>query len=154
MQKIARRHLIGIGATLAVAPPLLGAAPAFAATGPLLAVWKNRGCTCCTAWARLLDEAGFVVAIHEVDDLGPARQAAGVPDDLVSCHTARVAGYTVEGHVPVEAVQRLLDLHPDVVGLAVPGMPVGAPGMAVAGMAADRFDVIAFAVDGRRSVFA
>src|SRR4051812_47441388 len=152
MQKMARRHLIGIGATLAVAPPLLANSPAFAATGLLLAVWKNRGCACCTAWARLLDEAGFVVALHEVDDLGPARLAAGVPDDLVSCHTARVAGYTVEGHVPVEAVQRLVELRPDVVGLAVPGMPVGALGMAVAGMAADRFDVIA--VDGRLSVFA
>src|SRR3954453_623879 len=154
MQKMARRHLIGIGATLAVAPPLLANSPAFAATGPLIAIWKNRGCACCTAWARLLDEAGFVVALHEVDDLGPARRGGGVPDDLVSCHTARVAGYTVEGHVPAEAVQRLVDLRPDVVGLAVPGMPVGAPGMAVTGMAADRFDVIAFAVDGRRSVFA
>jgi hypothetical protein len=154
MQKMARRHLIGIGATLAVAPPLLATSPAFAATGPLVAVWKNRGCACCTAWARLLDDAGFVVAIHEVDDLGPARLAAGVPDDLVSCHTAQVAGYTVEGHVPVEAVQRLLGLRPTLVGLAVPGMPVGAPGMAVPSMASDRFDVIAFTVDGRRSVFA
>ena len=94
-----------------------------------------------------------MVALHEVDDLGTARLAGGVPDDLASCHTARVAGYTVEGHVPVEAVRRLLELRPVIVGLAVPGMPVGAPGMSVPGLPPDRFDVIAFAADGARSVF-
>ena len=69
MPTLARRHLIGLGATLAVSRTV------FAATGPLLALWKHRGCACCTAWARLFQEAGFVVTMHEVDDLGPARAA-------------------------------------------------------------------------------
>ena len=131
MQQIARRQLFGIGASLA-------AAPAFAATGPLLGVWQRRGGIGCLAWARLFAEAGFVVAVHEVED--PV--AGCVPADLAACHTARVAGYTLTGHVPVEAVRRLLELRPPVLGLAMV-----APG-------AGRAEVVAFAVDGGRSVFA
>ena len=82
MRTLARRRLIGFGASLAVAPPFLAATPAFAATGPMLVVWKQRGCGCCTAWARLFQDAGFVVTMHEVDDLTPARTSAGVPDAL------------------------------------------------------------------------
>ena len=106
MRELARRRLIGIGASLAVGPPLFPAAPAFAAVGPMLVVWKNRGCACCVAWAREFQDAGFVVAMHEVDDPAPVRNAAGVPEDLAGCHTARVDGYIVEGHVPVADVQR------------------------------------------------
>jgi hypothetical protein len=147
MRTLGRRHLLGFGATLAVARP------AFAAAGPLLVVWKNRGCTCCTAWARHFQDAGFVVTMHEVDDLGSARQAARVPEDLAGCHTAQVDGYTVEGHVPVAAVQRLLAERPAAIGLAVPGMPMGSPGMEMEGMPADPFNVIVFATDGTRRVF-
>lgn len=135
MQQIARRQLFGIGASLA-------AAPVFAATGPLLGVWQRRSDTGCLAWARLFHEAGFVVVVHEVDDLAAARLADRVPADLAACHTARVAGYTLEGHVPVEAVRRLLELRPAVLGLAV------------AGAGAARPHLIAFATDGGRSVFA
>ena len=131
MQQIARRRLFGIGAGLA-------AVPAFAATGPLLGVWQRRGCTGCLAWARLFAEAGFVVAVHEVDE--PA--AGRVPADLAACHTAWVAGYTLAGDVPVEAVRRLLKLRPPVLGLAM-----AAPG-------AGRPEVVAFARDGSRKVFA
>ena len=134
MQQIARRQLFGIGASLA-------AAPAFAATGPLLGVWQRRGAAGCLAWARLFAGAGFVVVVHEVDDLAAARLAGRVPADLAACHTARVAGYTLAGHVPVEAVRRLLELRPPVLGLAV------------AGPRADRPEVVAFALDGGRSVF-
>jgi hypothetical protein len=153
MRTLARRRLIGIGATLAVAPPVLAVAPAFAATGPLLVVWKHRGCSCCTAWARQFQDVGFTVTMHEVDDLGPARTAAGVPEDLAGCHTARVEGYVVEGHVPVADVQRMLDERPMIAGLAVPGMPMGSPGMEMEGMAADPYEVVAFAADGTRFVF-
>ena len=71
-----------------------------------------RGCTCCAAWARHFEAAGFGTEIHELDDLVPIRAEAGVPDDLGGCHTAKVAGYVVEGHVPVAAVQRMLTERP------------------------------------------
>jgi hypothetical protein len=83
---------------------------------------------------------------------GPARQAARVPEDLVGCHTAQVDGYTVEGHVPVAAVRRLLAERPAALGLAVPGMPMGSPGMEMEGMLAEPFSVIVFAADGTRRV--
>lgn len=82
-----------------------------------------------------------------------ARPALGVPEDLGGCHTSKIAGYVVEGHVPAAAVRRLLAERPAILGLAVPGMPLGSPGMEVAGEPAEPFDVIAFAADGRRSVF-
>ena len=86
---------------------------------------------------------------HELDDLAPVRAEAGVPADLGGCHTAKVPGYVVEGHVPVEAVQRLLAERPAILGLAVPGMPMNSPGMEIEGEQGEPFDVIAFAADGR-----
>jgi hypothetical protein len=91
--------------------------------------------------------------VHELDDLAAVRAAAGVPADLGGCHTAKVAGYVVEGHVPVAAVQRLLAERPAILGLAVPDMPLGSPGMEIEGEPADPYDVIAFAADGGRYVF-
>ena len=76
-----------------------------------------------------------------------------MPDDLAGCHTARVDGYVIEGHVPVADVQRLLAERPPIAGLAVPGMPMGSPGMEMVGMPADAYDVIAFAADGQHYVF-
>jgi hypothetical protein len=149
---LARRRLLGVGATLAAGTPVLAGRKALAR--PMLVVWKNRGCSCCTAWARHFQDAGFAVTMHEVDDLTPARRDAGVPADLAGCHTAIVEGYAVEGHVPVAAVRRLLDERPPLVGIAVPGMPMGSPGMEMPGMAAEPFAVIAFAADGTRFVFA
>jgi hypothetical protein len=143
----ATRRRFGLGlALLPLASPVLAAAPT-------LEVWKMRGCTCCAAWAKHFEAAGFGTEIHELDDLVPVRTAVGVPDDLGGCHTAKVAGYVVEGHVPVVAVQRLLNERPAVVGLAVPGMPMNSPGMEIEGEQGEPFDVIAFAADGRRSVF-
>jgi hypothetical protein len=81
------------------------------------------------------------------------RAAAGVPADLGGCHTTKVAGYVVEGHVPVAAVQRLLAERPALLGLAVPGMPLGSPGMEVKGEPPEPYDVIAFAADGSRAVY-
>jgi hypothetical protein len=88
-----------------------------------------------------------------VDDVGAVRAAAGVPADLGGCHTGKVAGYVVEGHVPVAAVQRLLAERPAILGLAVPGMPLGSPGMEIEGEPAEPYEVIAFAADGSRSVY-
>lgn len=137
------------GAGVAVLPLV---SPVLAAT-PTLEVWKMRGCSCCAAWARHFEAAGFGTVIHELDDLAPIRAEAGVPDDLGGCHTAKVAGYVVEGHVPVTAVQRLLAERPAIRGLAVPGMPMNSPGMEIEGEQGEPFDVIAFGDDGRRTVF-
>ncbi len=146
MTTLSRRQLIA-------AATLLVAAPRAQAAGPALEIWKNWGCGCCSAWARHFEAAGFAIVMHEVDDVTPVRAAAGVPADLAGCHTAKVAGYVVEGHVPVAAVRRLLAERPAIAGLAVPGMPAGAPGMEIAGQPAEPFKVVAFAGDGSRYVF-
>src|SRR3954452_257900 len=131
---------------MALTRPALAAAPEFE-------VWKMRPCGCCTAWAKHFVAAGFRTTVHEVDDVAEIRAAAGVPADLGGCHTSKVAGYVVEGHVPVAAVQRLLAERPAILGLAVPGMPLGSPGMELEGEPAQPYQVIAFAADGSRSVF-
>jgi hypothetical protein len=140
-----RRTLLAAGIVLVVRPAL--------AADAVMDVWKNRGCTCCSAWAEPFQAAGFKVTMHELDDLAAARMAAGVPSDLAGCHTARVAGYTVEGHVPLEDVERLLATRPPIMGLAVPGMPMGSPGMELPGHPGEAFQVVAFATNGSRYVF-
>lgn len=94
-----------------------------------MTLYKSPYCGCCTAWADAMKEAGFSVTIKEADDLTPVKQMAGVPDNMQSCHTAVVEGYVLEGHVPLNAVQRLLTERPEIRGLAVPGMPMGSLGM-------------------------
>ena len=97
---------------------------------------------------------GFAVQIRDTDDLTSIKAAKGVPNALQSCHTAIVDGYIVEGHVPAADIQRLLKERPQILGLAVPGMPVGSPGMELQGAATDPYDVIAFAENGQTSIFA
>jgi hypothetical protein len=147
MLAISRRRLVAAFALLAAAPR------AHATAMPTLEVWKMRGCPCCAGWAKHFEAAGFATNVQEVDDVGAVRAAAGVPTDLGGCHTSKVAGYVVEGHVPVAAVQRLLAERPAILGLAVPGMPLGSPGMEIEGEKAEPYEVIAFAADGSRSVF-
>lgn len=97
---------------------------------PLLVVNKTPWCGCCSAWAEQAEAAGFAVELRDHDDLAPIKQAMGVPQSQASCHTAQVDGYFVEGHVPFEQIHRLLRERPaDAAGLAVPGMPLGSPGM-------------------------
>lgn len=111
---------------------------------------RNPGCGCCEGWADHLRENGFEVALHDTDDLQAVKQRLGVPEDLHGCHTALVAGYVVEGHVPAAYVRRILDESPDVAGVAVPGMPAGSPGME--GPPPVAYDVVAFGRDGERTV--
>jgi hypothetical protein len=99
-------------------------------------------------WARHLEKTGFAVTVIETADLDVVRKAHGVPDDLASCHTAEVAGYVLEGHVPAAAVRRLLEKRPNAVGLAVPGMPGGSPGME---RAPQKYDVVLFGTAGRQT---
>ena len=90
----------------------------------------------------------------DVEDLAPIKRKLGVPRGLQSCHTAEIEGYVIEGHVPADLIDRLLRERPSVVGLAVPGMPVGSPGMEAPGQPAERYQVLAFDQKGRTTVFA
>lgn len=99
------------------------------ATLPLMTVHKHESCGCCSVWIEHVEKAGFTVVAKNVDDMGPIKQSVGVPYTMGSCHTAEVDGYFVEGHVSAEDILRLLRERPDAKGLAVPGMPIGSPGM-------------------------
>ena len=108
--------------------PLLQTLPARAAASKVH-VYKNPSCGCCTAWVEHLKTAGFAVDVTETDDTAAVRKRHGMPERLAGCHTGVVEGYVLEGHVPAADVKRLLAAKPQAVGLAVPGMPVGSPGM-------------------------
>ncbi len=115
---------------LAHAAALLAAvAPATAAEAPQVTMWKNPTCGCCGAWADHLRSAGFAVSVIETAAMQPIKDEKGVPPELHSCHTAEVEGYAIEGHVPAHAIRKLLAQRPAGRGLAVPGMPIGSPGM-------------------------
>jgi hypothetical protein len=101
-----------------------------------------------------MQENGFNVQVEDVTDLNAVKEEHQVPMQLQSCHTAIVDGYVIEGHVPAEDVNRLLAEKPDIAGLAVPGMPLGSPGMEVDGADDQPYDVIAFSTDGSTAVFA
>lgn len=130
-----------------------GIAPAAAA--PRVQVVKDPYCGCCAAWIDIMARAGFEMEVYDTgpEDLQRFKQASGITDDMASCHTARVEGYTIEGHVPPEDVRRLLDMRTDAVGLSVPGMPIGSPGM---GPESEReaYAVYLILPDGRSEVFA
>ena len=143
-----RRNVLGILAALAAAP-LTGAQ----AAATQVEVWRSASCGCCGAWVKHLQQNGFATKVNLVDDTGPFRRAAGIPVALASCHTAQVAGYALEGHVPAADVKRLLAGRRDAVGLAVPGMPVGAPGMEQGG-AAPPYEVLLLKRGGGTEVFA
>ena len=112
-------------------------------------VHKDPNCTCCTGWVRHLRDAGFVVSAVETTDLQSVKTRLGVPADLAACHTAEADGYVLEGHVPAVAVRRLLTERPTATGLAVPGMPIGSPGME--GGAPKPYDVVLFGPDRRQT---
>ena len=104
--------------------------PLAAFAGPIAAtMYKNPDCTCCEGHAQYLRENGFDVAVETIPDLQGFSRANGVPDALHGCHTMLIEGYVVEGHVPAEAIQKLLAERPDIKGISIPGMPTGVPGM-------------------------
>ena len=127
---------------------LLSAAVALASTGAAMAqdrrmtAYKTPWCGCCTAWAEHMGRLGYKFEITELKDLAPVRKQAGVPDEVQGCHTAAVGGYAIEGHVPPEAIDKLLSERPKIRGIAVPGMPMGSVGMGNDPGA--RYDVITF----------
>ena len=119
---------------------------------PTVIVYKTEGCGCCNGWVEHLQAAGFTVDARNVTDLMSIKRDAGVPAADASCHTALVDGYVVEGHVPAEEIRRLLTERPAVLGIAVPGMPVGSPGME--GPCAKPYEVLTFDRAGAHTVWA
>lgn len=122
---VSRRSALGIAASVLV----LATVPVRATSTPALTVWKDPNCGCCTGWVKHLRQHGFDVKVIETANVNDIKRTKGIPPSLASCHTAEVEGYAIEGHVPAHAMQRLLRERPKVAGLAVPGMPIGSPGM-------------------------
>ncbi len=114
-------------------------------------VYKSPTCGCCTDWVKHLQQNGFTVKVHEVTDTSAYRAKFGVPEQFGSCHTAMVGGYAIEGHVPAREIKRLLEEKPKAKGLAVPGMPLGSPGME--GPRSDPYKVLLFQADGKSAVY-
>lgn len=125
---------------------------AVAQQNKVVELYKSPYCGCCGAWADHMKAAGFQIKEHNIEDMSPVKIKYGVSDDLQSCHTAIIDGHIIEGHVPAEDVKRLLAEGGEKSGLAVPGMPVGSPGMEQDGMS-QPYQVIRFSKAGR-SVFA
>lgn len=118
-----------------------------------LHVYKTLSCGCCALWVEHMKASGFSLEVHDVRDVMPYREKYGVPDEAMSCHTAVIAGYVVEGHVPAADVNRLLSEKPRATGIAVPGMVQGSPGMEQ-GRAPERYDVVLFGAGRLQRVFA
>ena len=138
---------LGAGAALAASPALLRALDV-----PVkMTVYKTPDCGCCKDWIKYMQGQGFTVAAMDMNDLSEIKRSSGVPPKLESCHTALVGGYVIEGHVPADLVKRILAGKPRIAGLAVPGMPVDAPGM---GTGKTPYDVIAWDKAGTTTVFA
>jgi hypothetical protein len=112
-------------------------------------MYSSPGCGCCGGYADYLGEHGYVVDARQTDDLDSVRADADVPDDAAGCHTTMVGDYVVEGHVPAEAIERLLHERPTVDGIALPGMPTGSPGMS--GSKAGAFEIVSFKAGTVRS---
>jgi hypothetical protein len=143
-----RRQLLLSAAVLAVA-----VGPAQAAGTPLT-VLKASGCGCCEGWIKTMWRAGFAPTVVTVDDLSPEWRKRGVPDRLSSCHMGLVGGYVTVGHVPPADVRRLLKERPKAIGLSVPGMPDGSPGMERADGKTDPYDTLLLLSGGKFRVYA
>lgn len=134
---------------------LLAASPAQAGNASPVEVWKSASCGCCGLWVKHMEQAGHKVKANDValGILSKIKREAGLKPELHSCHTAKVGGYVIEGHVPAEDVARLLDEKPDAIGLSVPDMPLGSPGMDT-GPEKEPYEVLLVKKDGTTEVFA
>jgi len=133
---------------------LLQSPPESADASMTMVVYKSPTCGCCHNWVELMEAAGYTIDVRDTNNMNTVKMQNGVARNLQSCHTALIDGYLIEGHVPVEDIQRLLAERPAIKGLAVPGMPIGSPGMEQ-GMPSDyqSFDVVAFDGAGNLSSF-
>lgn len=119
---------------------------------PEITVYKSPTCGCCAKWVTHLEENGFDVTSVDLNNVNEVKVRYGVPGDMSSCHTALIDGYVVEGHVPADVIKQLIEERPEGAGLAVPGMPIGSPGME--GPNPEEYDIMLFQKDGKRSVYA
>ena len=151
------KYVIGLAAVLLIGGGVMmfkpSIVPTASATAKEMMVYKSPTCGCCGGWISHANNAGYKVTAHDTEDMGKYKTLAKVPDQLQSCHTTLIEGYVIEGHVPMREVERLLKEKPKgALGLAVPGMPSGSPGMENGQF--DPYDVIIFYKDGRAEVFA
>ena len=148
---ISRRSLLGMA--LAAAAPLVAGVRLSAQAKPQMTVYKDVSCGCCEKWVEHMQANGFDVKAVNVDDIDKVKKERGVPAAAQSCHTGVVGAYLVEGHVPAAAVKKMLAEKPAIAGIAVPGMPMGSPGMEVPSGQKDKFDVVAFDKAGKITVY-
>jgi hypothetical protein len=137
--------LIGAGALVLLSPA------AVATPSREIKIYKSPYCGCCGSWTKILRKQGYETQVFKMNDLGRVKRLAKLPANLESCHTGIIDGYFVEGHVPVEAIDKMLTERPGIVGIAVGGMPTGSPGMP--GPDPEPYDVVAYTADGRQSVY-
>ncbi|MBI3504463.1 MAG: DUF411 domain-containing protein [Proteobacteria bacterium] len=143
---------LGAGAVVAAVPALARAMTADGAKLIPITVYKSPTCGCCGEWVKHMQKNGFDVKVVSMTDVSPVTRDAGVPEKLVSCHTALVGTYVIEGHVPADLVKKMLAEKPKIAGLSVPGMVQGPPGMDE--QTKKPYDVIAFDRNGKTSVYA
>ena len=143
MRKIITTVLLSLSPILVMAEELLSD----------IQVYKSPTCGCCSKWVSHLEDNGFTVLVSNVQDVNQYKRQAQLPSHLGSCHTAFIDGYAIEGHVPASDIKRLLTEKPAVLGLAVPGMPVGSPGMEY-GNRKDAYQTISYTKEGATAVFA
>lgn len=147
------RNLI-LTVVVAALVPWSGAVLAEEARAPRseeVVVYKSPWCGCCEGWVDHMRASGFEVTVREQEDLSAIKRMSGIPEELQSCHTAFVDGYAIEGHVPAGVIEKLLAERPRVRGLAVPGMPIGSPGME--GGDPEPYEVITFTQGGVSKVY-
>ena len=147
-----RRRALHLALALGLGGAAVAALRPDSVEASLVTIYKSPTCGCCTKWVSYLERQGFETNVVSTADLASVHAEHGVPHELGSCHTAVVEGYVLEGHVPAAEIKRLLSERPAVVGLAVPGMPAGSPGME--GLVRQSYDVLAFQKDGASVVFA
>jgi Cu/Ag efflux protein CusF len=150
-----RRKLIIVMLAGLAAVPAAGRALAQARHATPIEVWKDPNCGCCDDWITYLEHNGFAVRAYDIGNVA-VRHRLGMPERFGSCHTARVEGYVIEGHVPAADIRRLLRQRPDALGISVPGMPIGSPGMdgAIYGGRRDPYHVLLIGRDGSSTVWA
>jgi hypothetical protein len=136
---------LALAGTLTASPPARQLAP--------MTVYKTPTCGCCAKWVDHVKAAGFKVQVQDMDDLTEIKQASGVPIPVRTCHTAVVGNYVIEGHVPADLIKKVLSEKPKAAGIAVPGMPIGSPGME-SGNEKAPYDVLLFDKTGKTTVYA
>lgn len=164
MNKRTGKYLLALGAIMLLGlgiwalkpnsqnPVTLGPIKADRAVAKQITVYKSASCGCCVKWNDYLRKAKYQVTAHNTDRLADYKTSVGVPEHLQSCHTAIIDGYVIEGHVPLREIEKLLSEKPDAIGLSIPGMVSGSPGMENSRF--DSYDVILFYKDGRSEVYA